>query len=114
MATFGTFELPHVLTVSRSKERRIHELLVAWSEYGYRRDIGGYARKVTIGGEIRAASWETIRAQMEALADDTARMLDDGTGLDTFEAKMLTPKFDRSASDNITTLPYTVEFLEAV
>lgn len=113
MATFGTFELPHVLAVSRTKERRVHERVVAWSEYGYRCEIGGYARKVTLSGEIRDAAWETIRTQIEALADDTARTLDDDSGLETFTAKMLTPKFNRNPNDAVSsTVPYTVDFVE--
>ena len=112
MTTFGDFTLPHVLHLTRTKERRVQELTVAWSEYGYRRHVGGYARKTAISGEIRDAAWETIRTQMEALADDTARTLDDGSGLETFTAKMSTPKFGRNATDHVTTVPYTVDFLE--
>jgi len=112
VATFGDFTLPCVLQVTRTKERKIQDLPVAWSEYGYRRHVGGYARKTMISGEIRDAAWETIRAQMEALADDTTRTLDDGSGLETFTAKMLTPKFNRNASGAVSTLSYAVDFVE--
>lgn len=111
MPSFGSTTLPHVLSVERKRVSSLTERPIVGDETGYHDYLGGQGRSVIVRGEIRGNDWETTRQALESLADGVTRTLDDGTGLSTFSAIMLSPRFTRQV-ENAQIVPYELTFME--
>jgi hypothetical protein len=77
LVKFGTFTLPHVLSVDEETTRTEIEKHVPGREFPYRRDRGGMGKRFTLAGEIRRdTDIELTRDKIARLADGAARTLD--------------------------------------
>jgi len=107
---FGTFQFPHVQGVTEVKKRAFVEKFIPDRQIAYRKDIGGYGRSWRISGYIDVEIWNT-KAEMQGLADGTARSFDRGTGEALVDCIMLDPEFPEDV-DKYGRLGYTVALME--
>ena len=75
MVKFGSYTLPHVLTIRETYSRIRQEVPLPGRSWAYRKDRGGLGGQITLSGEIRA-DVEQTRDEIAALADGVARILD--------------------------------------
>jgi hypothetical protein len=108
MYKFGSYELPHVLTIQESYPRIRQQVPLPGRSWAYRRDLGGLGAQITLSGEIRE-NLEQSRDDLAALADGVVRLLD--LENETLNAIMLDPTF-AWAVEKYGRLPYTLNFLE--
>jgi hypothetical protein len=108
MYKFGSYELPHVLTIQESYPRIRQQVPLPGRSCAYRRDLGGLGAQITLSGEIRE-NLEQSRDDLAALADGVVRLLD--LENETLNAIMLDPTF-AWAVEKYGRLPYTLTFLE--
>ncbi len=75
MVKYGSYTLPHVLSVQQQQGRVFQEIPLPGRPFPYRKDRGGMGSRFTVQGEIRPAT-QLARDQIAALADGTVRILD--------------------------------------
>jgi len=72
---FGTLELPHVTMIKQQTTRTYFEVPLPYRAFDYKADLGGQGSAFTIDGYVESQDAVT-KAQISALADGTARILD--------------------------------------
>jgi hypothetical protein len=75
MTKFGTLSLPAMQSVNEKHARNRQEVPLPGRAYAYRKDRGGLGAQFSYAGTIYPAD-ESIKNQISALADGTARILD--------------------------------------
>ena len=119
MVLFGTFALPHVLTLRLAKERQQLERTIPQRRVAYRVDQATLGQRVELIGEIRESTISDAALKIEILRrlnDGVARTLDlqDGT-TPTFNALLTDPEYSiltgRWFSGKYR-VPYSLTFLE--
>jgi hypothetical protein len=108
MVKFGSYPLPHVLTIQESYPRIRQQVPLPGRSWSYRRDLGGLGAQITLSGEIRE-NVEQTRDEIVVLADGAVRVLDCENK--TFNCIMLDPTF-AWAVEKYGRLPYILTFLE--
>lgn len=119
MVRFGSFTLPHVVSLQTQSQRLGIDRLVPYRTVGHRRDQANLGRTVKIRGRIDETTIEDflIRTeQFRRLNDGVSRLLDPQDGVVTaFYAKLMSPEFEFRVEDwhaGRYSAPYSVTFVE--
>ena len=75
MVNFGGLSLPHVSTIKQQVTRTYLEVPLPYRVFDYKADLGGQGSGFTVDGFCQSADSVT-KAQIDALSDGTARILD--------------------------------------
>ena len=114
MVLYGTFSLPHPLSVEVTKERVQFERPIPGRDVAYRVDWATWGRTVRVRGEVREATVSDAALRLEFLRrlnDGLSRSLDLGGGGATINAQLVDPEYSLLVGfwvDGSYRVPYTV------
>ena len=119
MVVYGTFSLPHPLSVEVTKERIQFERPIPGRDVAYRTDWTTLGRTIRLRGEVREATVSDAALRLEFLRrlnDGVSRLLDLEDGGATMSVQLVDPEYSLLVGlwvGSSYRVPYAVAFLES-